>query len=278
MPSEILIKYALYSIGDSSVGLLTFIEKMITSTYKQPSTKTTVIGKLNLDEIIEIIQPQITQHLDERTLVDLYKRYGILSLDSANLFKLLLPNISEEDKNEVYIATAGNYARIHKSAMLNISVLMPQLTKILDEETGVRIGMQITEKLVDYLIARIAKITWKTSTLKDQLEELKLEQEKIQWLINGLADKSGESYTKRLNSEVDIVRKKLSDKLGISNSPINEMVMAEPLTKPAPTKQPATKPKINPRPGPIPSKQPFQQPEPAKADAADVIKRLNNLI
>ena len=38
------------------------------------------------------------------------------------------------------------------------------------------------------------------------------------------------------------------------------------------------KPKINPRPGPIPSKQPFKTPEPAKADAADVIKRLNNLI
>ena len=66
--------------------------------------------------------------------------------------------------------------------------------------------------------------------------------------------------------------------LGISNSPVNEMVMAEPLTKPAPTKQPATKPKINPRPSPIPSKQPFKTPEPAKADAGDVIKRLNNLI
>lgn len=206
MPSEILIKYALYSIGDSSVGLLTFIEKMITSTYKQPSTKTTVIGKLNLDEIIEIIQPQITKYLDERKLVDLYKKYGILSLDSVKLFKLLLPNISEENKAEIYTVTVGNYARIHKSAKLNISVLMPQLTKILAEEDGVRA------------------------------------------------------------------------ELGISNNPINEMVMAEPLTKPAPTKQPATKPKINPRPGPIPSKQPFQQPEPAKADAADVIKRLNNLI
>ena len=206
MPSEILIKYALYSIGDSSVGLLTFIEKMITSTYKQPSTKTTVIGKLNLDEIIEIIQPQITKYLDERKLVDLYKKYGILSLDSVKLFKLLLPNISEENKAAIYTVTVGNYARIHKSAKLNISVLMPQLTKILAEEDGVRA------------------------------------------------------------------------ELGISNNPINEMVMAEPLTKPAPTKQPATKPKINPRPGPIPSKQPFQQPEPAKADAADVIKRLNNLI
>ena len=65
--------------------------------------------------------------------------------------------------------------------------------------------------------------------------------------------------------------------LGISNNQVNEMVMAEPLTKPAPTKTP-TKPKINPRPGPIPSKQPFKTPEPAKADAADVIKRLNNLI
>ena len=207
MPSEILIKYALYSIGDSSVGLLTFIEKMIVSTYKQPSTKTTVIGKLNLAEIIKIIQPQITQHLDERKLVDLYKKYGILSLDSANLFKLLLPNISEEDKNEVYIATVGNYARLHKSAKLNISVLMPQLTKILDEEDRVRA------------------------------------------------------------------------ELGISNNQVNEMVMAEPLTKPAPTETP-TKPKINPnpRPGPIPNKQPFKTPEPAKADAADVIKRLNNLI
>lgn len=206
MPSEILIKYALYSIGDSSVGLLTFIEKMITSTYKQPSTKTTVIGKLNLDEIIEIIQPQITKYLDERKLVDLYKKYGILSLDSVKLFKLLLPNISEENMAEIYSVTVGNYARIHKSAKLNISVLMPQLTKILAEEDRVRA------------------------------------------------------------------------ELGISNNPINEMVMAEPLTKPAPTKQPATKPKINPRPGPIPSKQPFKTPEPAKADAADVIKRLNNLI
>ena len=206
IPSEILIKYALYSIGDSSVGLLTFIEKMITSTYKQPSTKTTVIGKLNLDEIIEIIQPQITKYLDERKLVDLYKKYGILSLDSVKLFKLLLPNISEENMAEIYTVTVGNYARIHKSAKLNISVLMPQLTKILDEEDRVRA------------------------------------------------------------------------ELGISNSPVNEMVMAEPLTKPAPTKQPAIKPKINPRPGPIPSKQPFTTPEPAKADAADVIKRLNNLI
>ena len=206
MPSEILIKYALYSIGDSSVGLLTFIEKMITSTYKQPSTKTTVIGKLNLDEIIEIIQPQITKYLDERKLVDLYKKYGILSLDSVKLFKLLLPNISEENMAEIYSITIGNYARIHKSAKLNISVLMPQLTKILDEEDRVRA------------------------------------------------------------------------ELGISNNQVNEMVMAEPLTKPAPTKQPAIKPKINPRPGPIPSKQPFKTPEPAKADAADVIKRLNNLI
>lgn len=206
MPSEILIKYALYSIGDSSVGLLTFIEKMITSTYKQPSTKTTVIGKLNLDEIIEIIQPQITKYLDERKLVDLYKKYGILSLDSVKLFKLLLPNISEENKAEIYTVTVGNYARIHKSAKLNISVLMPQLTKILAEEDRVRA------------------------------------------------------------------------ELGISNNQVNEMVMAEPLTKPAPTKQPAIKPKINPRPGPIPSKQPFKTPEPAKADAADVIKRLNNLI
>ena len=205
MPSEILIKYALYSIGDSSVGLLTFIEKMITSTYKQPSTKTTVIGKLNLDEIIEIIQPQITKYLDERKLVDLYKKYGILSLDSVKLFKLLLPNISEENMAEIYSITVGNYARIHKSAKLNISVLMPQLTKILDEEDRVRA------------------------------------------------------------------------ELGISNNQVNEMVMAEPLTKPAPTKTP-TKPKINPRPGPIPSKQPFKTPEPAKADAADVIKRLNNLI
>lgn len=206
MPSEILIKYALYSIGDSSVGLLTFIEKMITSTYKQPSTKTTVIGKLNLDEIIEIIQPQITKYLDERKLVDLYKKYGILSLESVKLFKLLLPNISEENKAEIYTVTVGNYARIHKSAKLNISVLMPQLTKILAEEDRVRA------------------------------------------------------------------------ELGISNNQVNEMVMAEPLTKPAPTKQPAIKPKINPRPGPIPSKQPFKTPEPAKADAADVIKRLNNLI
>ena len=205
MPSEILIKYALYSIGDSSVGLLTFIEKMITSTYKQPSTKTTVIGKLNLDEIIEIIQPQITKYLDERKLVDLYKKYGILSLDSVKLFKLLLPNISEENMAEIYTITVGNYARIHKSAKLNISVLMPQLTKILAEEDRVRA------------------------------------------------------------------------ELGISNNQVNEMVMAEPLTKPAPTKTP-TKPKINPRPGPIPSKQPFKTPEPAKADAADVIKRLNNLI
>ena len=206
IPSEILIKYALYSIGDSSVGLLTFIEKMITSTYKQPSTKTTVIGKLNLDEIIEIIQPQITKYLDERKLVDLYKKYGILSLDSVKLFKLLLPNISEENMAEIYTVTVGNYARIHKSAKLNISVLMPQLTKILDEEDRVRA------------------------------------------------------------------------ELGISNNQVNEMVMAEPLTKPAPTKQPAIKPKINPRPGPIPSKRPFEEQEPAKADAADVIKRLNNLI
>ena len=207
MPSEILIKYALYSIGDSSVGLLTFIEKMITSTYKQPSTKTTVIGKLNLDEIIEIIQPQITKYLDERKLVDLYKKYGILSLDSVKLFKLLLPNISEENMAEIYTITVGNYARIHKSAKLNISVLMPQLTKILDEEDRVRA------------------------------------------------------------------------ELGISNSPVNEMVMAEPLTKPAPTEIP-TKPKINPnpRPSPIPSTRPFEEQEPAKADAGDVIKRLNNLI
>ena len=206
MPSEILIKYALYSIGDSSVGLLTFIEKMSTSTYKQPSTKTTVIGKLNLDEIIEIIQPQITKYLDERKLVDLYKKYGILSLDSVKLFKLLLPNISEENMAEIYTVTVGNYARIHKSAKLNISVLMPQLTKILDEEDRVRA------------------------------------------------------------------------ELGISNNQVNEMVMAEPLIKPAPTKQPAIKPKINPRPGPIPSKRPFEEQEPSKADAADVIKRLNNLI
>ena len=207
IPSEILIKYALYSIGDSSVGLLTFIEKMITSTYKQPSTKTTVIGKLNLDEIIEIIQPQITKYLDERKLVDLYKKYGILSLDSVKLFKLLLPNISEENMAEIYSITVGNYARIHKSAKLNISVLMPQLTKILDEEDRVRA------------------------------------------------------------------------ELGISNNQVNEMVMAEPLTKPAPTETP-TKPKINPnpRPSPIPSTRPFEEQEPAKADAADVIKRLNNLI
>ena len=107
---------------------------------------------------------------------------------------------------EIYTITVGNYARIHKSAKLNISVLMPQLTKILAEEDRVRA------------------------------------------------------------------------ELGISNNQVNEMVMAEPLTKPAPTKQPAIKPKINPRPGPIPSKQPFKTPEPAKADAADVIKRLNNLI
>ena len=281
MPSEILIKYALYSIGDSSVGLLTFIEKMITSTYRPPLTKTTVIGKLNLDEIIKIIQPQITEHLDERKLVDLYKRYGLLSLDSANLFKLLVPNISEEDKNEIYIVTAGNYSRIHKSAKLNISVLMPQLTKILDEEAGVRIGMQIPKELVEYLIARIAKITWKTNNLKDQLEELDAEQRKIQWLINGLAENSVEPYTKRLNSEADIVSKKLANSSGSvgSNNPVNEMVMAEP--KEAPTKTPTetpTKPKINPRPSPIPSKQPFKTPEPAKADAGDVIKRLNNLI
>jgi hypothetical protein len=208
MPSEILIKTALYSIGDSKSGLLEFIEKMIASTYRQTATrsKNSAISKLNIDEIFEIMKPQIDKYLDETVVINLYKKYGILSLDSVRIFKLLLSNISEADKADIYSVTVSNYARIHKSAKLNISVLMPQLTKILAEEDQVKAA------------------------------------------------------------------------LGISNNPVNEMVMAEPLTKPAPTKQPATKPKINPRPGPIPSKQPFKTPEPAKADAGDVIKRLNNLI
>ena len=208
MPSEILIKTALYSIGDSKSGLLEFIEKMIASTYRQTATrsKNSAISKLNIDEIFEIMKPQIDKYLDENVVINLYKKYGILSLDSVRIFKLLLSNISEADKADIYSVTVSNYARIHKSAKLNISVLMPQLTKILAEEDQVKAA------------------------------------------------------------------------LGISNSPVNEMVMAEPLTKPAPTKQPATKPKINPRPGPIPNKQPFKTPEPAKADAGDVIKRLNNLI
>jgi hypothetical protein len=208
MPGEILIKTVLYKIGDSKTGLLEFIEKMIASTYRQTATrsKNPVISKLNVDEIFEIMKPQIDKYLDETVVINLYKKYGILSLDSVRIFKLLLSNISEADKADIYSVTVSNFARIHKSAKLNISVLMPQLTKILAEE-----------------------------------DQVKAE-------------------------------------LGISNSQVNEMVMAEPLTKPAPTKQPATKPKINPRPGPIPNKQPFKTPEPAKADAGDVIKRLNNLI
>jgi hypothetical protein len=209
MPSEILIKTALYSIGDSKSGLLEFIEKMIASTYRQTATrsKNSAISKLNIDEIFEIMKPQIDKYLDETVVINLYKKYGILSLDSVRIFKLLLSNISEADKADIYSVTVSNYARIHKSAKLNISVLMPQLTKILAEE-----------------------------------DQVKAE-------------------------------------LGISNNPVNEMVMAEP--KEAPTKTPTetpTKPKINPRPSPIPRKQPFKTPEPAKADAGDVIKRLNNLI
>lgn len=210
MPGEILIKTALYKIGDSKTGLLEFIEKMIASTYRQTPTrsKNPVISKLNVDEIFEIMKPQIDKYLDENIVINLYKKYGILSLDSVRIFKLLLSNISEADKADIYSVTVSNYARIHKSAKLNISVLMPQLTKILAEE-----------------------------------DQVKAE-------------------------------------LGISNSPVNEMVMAEPKEAPTktPTKQPAIKPKINPRPSPIPSKQPFKTPEPAKADAGDVIKRLNNLI
>ena len=210
MPSEILIKTAIYKIGDSKSGLLEFIEKMIASTYRQTVTrsKNPVISKLNIDEIFEIMKPQIDKYLDKMVVINLYKKYGILSLDSVRIFKLLLlSNISEADKADIYSVTVSNFARIHKSAKLNISVLMPQLTKILAEE-----------------------------------DQVKAE-------------------------------------LGISNSPVNEMVMAEPLTKPAPTETP-TKPKINPnpRPSPIPSTRPFEEQEPAKADAADVIKRLNNLI
>jgi hypothetical protein len=210
MPGEILIKTALYKIGDSKAGLLEFIEKMIASTYRQTATrsKNPVISKLNVDEIFEIMKPQIDKYLDENIVINLYKKYGILSLDSVRIFKLLLSNISEADKADIYSVTVSNFARIHKSAKLNISVLMPQLTKILAEE-----------------------------------DQVKAE-------------------------------------LGISNSPVNEMVMAEPKEAPTktPTKQPAIKPKINPRPSPIPNKQPFKTPEPAKADAGDVIKRLNNLI
>jgi hypothetical protein len=210
MPGEILIKTVLYKIGDSKAGLLEFIEKMIASTYRQTATrsKNPVISKLNVDEIFEIMKPQIDKYLDETVVINLYKKYGILSLDSVRIFKLLLSNISEADKADIYSVTVSNFARIHKSAKLNISVLMPQLTKILAEEDQVKAA------------------------------------------------------------------------LGISNNPVNEMVMAEPLTKPAPTTQPETTPKINPkpRPSPIPSTQPFETPEPAKADAGDVIKRLNNLI
>jgi hypothetical protein len=40
---------------------------------------------------------------------------------------------------------------------------------------------------------------------------------------------------------------------------------------------PATRPAAPPKPSPIPRKQPFKTPEPAKAQAEDVIKRLENL-
>jgi hypothetical protein len=61
------------------------------------------------------------------------------------------------------------------------------------------------------------------------------------------------------------------------NEMLNEFVANEPAVKPAPTKTPTpTKPAPS-RPSPVPTKQPFKQPEPAKADADDVIKRLEML-
>ena len=61
------------------------------------------------------------------------------------------------------------------------------------------------------------------------------------------------------------------------SDPILEFFMDGPLVKPAPTKTPVRKPMTPSRPSPIPSKQPFKAPEPAKAEAEDVLKRLDYL-
>lgn len=61
------------------------------------------------------------------------------------------------------------------------------------------------------------------------------------------------------------------------SDPILEFFMDGPLVKPAPTKTPVRKPMTPSRPSPIPTKQPFKAPEPAKADAEDVLKRLEYL-
>ena len=53
---------------------------------------TTAVGQVevNIDEIFEIMKPQIDKYLDETVVINLYKKYGILSLDSVRIFKLLL--------------------------------------------------------------------------------------------------------------------------------------------------------------------------------------------
>ena len=68
------------------------------------------------------------------------------------ILKLLLSNISEADKSDIYSVTVSNYARIHKSAKLNISVLMPQLTKILAEEDQVKAALGISNSPVNEMV------------------------------------------------------------------------------------------------------------------------------
>jgi outer membrane biosynthesis protein TonB len=73
------------------------------------------------------------------------------------------------------------------------------------------------------------------------------------------------------------------------NEFIDEFKMHQPATKPSPATRPSPQPttipskpqtphKPQPKPSPIPHKQPFTTPEPAKADADEVITRMEKLL
>ena len=202
LPTEMLIKKVVYELGLDKGTASDVVVKIIKQGYLIDPFQ----NPASLEVILDIVRTRIKESLTRTEVTDLYKKYGVLSRFSAALLNELMPDITPQEKKEIYDATLAIFKEVHEIAEYDPSLTAtPAIQNVLSQEQAV-----------------------------------------------------------------------LSE-LGLPSDAVNEFKMAEPAVKPK-TAPPKTRPATPSRPSPVPTKQPFKQPEPAKAQAEDVIKRLNSLL
>jgi len=153
LSTEFMVKRVVANLNLDKLKPAEVLFNIIKSSYLIDPTANTD----SLDTVLYIVETRIKSSMSEEEIINLYSKNGILSLFSAKLFKMLLPNPAEISTKKILDNTIGLFAELNSIHQTDLAVLQqaPHLTYMLSQEKAILNELGLTQQDVEEVMESI---------------------------------------------------------------------------------------------------------------------------